>query len=794
MGNDELLTALQAENRRLRELLGFHGISVDLLEVAAEKPEPQATSLSERDKIHIFRNLFRGREDVYATLWERADGRKGYMPRSERDWHAYNAASPQEKERVDRETRKYFQLDDEAVRAHLQGKITIGIYPLLKDETCWLLAADFDKASWRDDTALFLQSCSKYAVPAYLEVSRSGNGGHVWIFFEQSVPASLARRLGSFLLTQAMEMRHQIGLDSYDRFFPNQDTLPKGGFGNLIALPLQWKRRNEGKSVFVGANMEPHPDQWAVLMGVQKLRLSDLERIVAEAQEQGDIIGVRISAMDDGDSPDPWTLAPSRRRADKRIEGPFPQKVHVVRANQVFIEKQGLPAAMLNRLLRIAAFQNPEFYKAQAMRLPTFGKPRIVSCGEDLPRHLALPRGCLLEVVALFKEYGIQMVTQDERFAGAALSCEFHGTLREHQVEAVNAVMQHDEGVVSAPTAFGKTAIASWLIAKRGVNALVIVHRQQLLDQWRERLAMFLELPIDEIGQIGGSKTVRKGTIDVAIVQSLYQDHAVKDFVAEYGHIVIDECHHLSAVTFEKVLAAAKAKYILGLTATPVRKDGHQPIIYMQCGPIRYSMAARTMTAQNPFEHVVFPRSTDLAVNGSSGDVSIHDLYAEMVKDPGRNEQIVSDILAAVAAGRSPLLLTGRTEHLEYFGPALAGRVQHVIVLRGGMGAKQRKAIWQRLAAIPDSEPRVILATGSYIGEGFDDARLDTLFLAMPISWKGTLQQYVGRLHRLHDNKKVVQVYDYVDVNVRMLARMYERRLRGYSDMGYRIDGMKRVD
>ncbi len=794
MGKDELFTALEAENRRLRELLALHGISPESAEIVAEEAETETSTLSKSDKIRIFRSLFRGREDVYAIRWERADGRKGYMPRSERDWRAYNAAPQADKQRVDRETKKYFQLDDEAVRAHLQGKLTIGIYPLLLDESCWFLAADFDKASWRDDTVAFLKTCHKYGVPAYLEVSRSGNGGHVWIFFEQNVPGSVARRLGAFLLTQTMESRHQIGLDSYDRFFPNQDTLPKGGFGNLIALPLQWKTRNEGKSIFVNANLEPHPDQWTFLLGVNRLSFSDLERLVAEAQKEGDIIGVRVSTMDDSDSPDPWTLPPSRKRPDRRIDGPFPREVQVVRANQIFIEKQDMPAAMLNRLLRIAAFQNPEFYKAQAMRLPTFGKPRVVSCGEDLARHLALPRGCLQEVAALFKEYGIQVASRDERFVGTPLSCSFQGTLRVHQAVAVEAIMQHDEGVVNAPTAFGKTAIASWLIAKRGVNTLVIVHRQQLLDQWRERLAMFLEMPIDEIGQIGGSKTKRKGTIDVAIVQSLYQDHAVKDFVAEYGHIVVDECHHLSAVTFEKVLAAAKAKYILGLTATPVRKDGHQPIIFMQCGPIRYAMAARAMTEQNPFDHVVFPRSTAFPGVASAGDASIQDLYAGVVKDADRNEQIVSDMLGAVAGGRSPLLLTGRTEHLESFASALAWRVQHVLVLRGGMGSRQRKAMWQRLAAIPELEPRVILATGSYVGEGFDDARLDTLFLAMPISWRGTLQQYVGRLHRLHDNKRVVQVYDYVDVNVRMLARMYERRLRGYSDMGYRIGGMNKVE
>ncbi|MFN0105856.1 MAG: TOTE conflict system archaeo-eukaryotic primase domain-containing protein [Bryobacteraceae bacterium] len=785
MRNEEDFARLLAENRRLQDLLERHGI--------AANPPPSST-FSDDEKIRLFRSLFRGREDVYAVRWERADGRKGYMPRSERDWHAYNAARPEDKERVDRETRKYFLLDDQAVRAHLQGKLTIGIYPLLKEETCWFLAADFDKASWREDTESFLQTCSKYGVPAYREVSRSGNGAHIWIFFTQNVPASLARRLGAFLLTQTMEGRHQIGIDSYDRLFPNQDTMPKGGFGNLIALPLQRQPRNDKKSVFVNENLEPFPDQWAFLASVKKLQWCDLERLVVEAQKHGDLVGVRHSASDDSDGPDPWTLPPSRRRAEKKIDGPFPDEVLVVRANQLFIEKPGLPAAMLNRLLRIAAFQNPEFYKAQAMRLSTFGKPRVISCGEDLPRHLALPRGCLPEVTALFREYGIATKLQDERSPGTSLDVHFHGTLREHQVAAVNAVIAHDEGVVSAPTAFGKTAIASWLIAKRGVNALILVHRQQLLDQWRERLAMFLNVPADQIGHVGGSKEKRSGRIDVALVQSLYRDHTVKDFVADYGHIVVDECHHLSAVTFEKVLAAAKAKYVVGLTATPVRKDGHQPVIFMQCGPIRYSMAARTMTEQNPFEHVVFPRTTAFMGSSPTGNATIQELYAEVVRDTSRNERIARDIEAAITEGRSPLLLTGRTEHLDVFARALGVKVQHVIVLQGGLGAKQRRAIYERLVAIPESESRVILATGSYIGEGFDDARLDTLFLAMPISWKGTLQQYVGRLHRLHDSKKVVQVYDYVDTNVLMLARMYERRLRGYADMGYRIGGLNKTE
>jgi superfamily II DNA or RNA helicase len=785
---DELLR-LRSENRRLRELLAEHGIEAPADTGAAAQPAAvkNAPVLTPEEKVTLFRELFRGREDVYAVRWESPDGRKGYSPKSERDWKAYYAAKPEDRQRVDKETRKYLPLTDDVIRAHLTGEITVGVYPLLLDETCWFLAADFDKKTWQEDAAAFLASCRDWDVPAALERSRSGEGGHLWIFFDRAISAALARKLGCALLTRTMERRHQIGLDSYDRFFPNQDTMPKGGFGNLIALPLQKKPRDDDNSVFVDESMVPHSDQWASLCSIRRMSSAAVESLVAEAQRRGDLIGVRISATEDEDGPDPWTLPPSRKRVDRPIEGPLPASVNIVRANLLFIEKKGLPPAMLNRLLRIAAFQNPEFYKAQSLRLSTYDKPRVIGCGEDLPKHLALPRGCLADATALFESHRVKPLVQDERFSGAPIDIRFRGSLRAHQEEAVKAVIQHDEGVVCAPTAFGKTAVAAWLIAHRGVSTLVLVHRQQLLDQWRERLAMFLDLPVDEIGQIGGGKTSRTGRIDVAVLQSLHQKQEVKDFVAEYGHVIVDECHHLSAVTFEKVMREAKARYVVGLTATPTRKDGHHPIIYMQCGPIRYRMSARTMTEASPFEHVVIPRLTDFQMPSEAGDITIQDIYADLVGDETRNDMIAGDLVRAVQAGRSPLLLTGRTEHLNVFTSKLSGLVTNVFVLRGGLGRKQRRAIAEQLAAVQETEQRVILATGSYIGEGFDDARLDTLFLAMPISWKGTLQQYAGRLHRLYDSKRVVEVYDYVDGNVRMLARMYERRLKGYSDMGYKI-------
>jgi superfamily II DNA or RNA helicase len=349
----------------------------------------------------------------------------------------------------------------------------------------------------------------------------------------------------------------------------------------------------------------------------------------------------------------------------------------------------------------------------------------------------------------------------------------------------VAKILKHEEGILCAGTAFGKTVAAAYLIAARKTNTLVLVHRSQLLDQWRERLAAFLDLPIDRIGQISGGKSKRTGSIDVALIQSLHRNGETKDLVAEYGHVVVDECHHLSAVTFEQVMRHVKAKYVVGLTATPIRKDGHHPIIYMQCGPIRFNLPVRSQVESSPFAHRVKPQATSVRWTREQAP-TIQELYALLAVDADRNTQIVRDVIQAVAFGRSPLVLSGRTGHVEWLGARLREHTEQVFVLKGGMGTKQRAQVAEGFAATENS-PRVIVATGSYIGEGFDDSRLDTLFLAMPISWRGTLQQYVGRLHRFHDSKKVVEVYDYVDSSIPMLARMFEKRLRGYKALGYSI-------
>ncbi len=664
----------------------------------------------------------------------------------------------------------------------------MGIYPMMLDETCFFLATDFDKASWQEDALAFLKTCHQMDLPAALERSRSGKGAHVWLFFSEAISASLARKLGAYLLTETMEQHPDVGLNSYDRFFPNQDTLPRGGLGNLIALPLQKKARNSGNSVFVNENLLAYEDQWAFLATLRKIDRLDIESIVQRADAKGRVVGVRLDVAEE-DNPTPWKDSPSRR-VIVPIIGDLPEKLELIVGNEIYIDKNSLSPGLKNRLIRLAAFQNPEFYKAQAMRLPVYDKPRIIGCAHDYQNHIGLPRGCMDDVRQLFADLKIKFSIQDKLHNGQPLIANFIGDLRSEQKIAAEAMLKEDIGVLSATTAFGKTVIGAWLISKRQVNTLILVHRKQLQEQWIERLLVFLDLPRSAIGRVGGGRKKATGLIDVAVIQSIIRKDVVNDIVGQYGHLIVDECHHLPASSFEKIVRQVKGRFITGLSATVTRKDGHHPIITMRCGPIRYSVNAKDQAAIHPFEHTVLVRPTSFRPEKPANEdlrIQFQDLYGELIIDSARNQLICDDLIKSVQNNRSPILLTERNEHLDHLFQLLTPHVQHVVVLRGGMSSKKIRNTINQLKDIPENEGRVLLATGKFIGEGFDDARLDTLFLTLPVSWRGTIAQYVGRLHRLHNRKKEVQVYDYADLNVPMLERMFNRRCRAYEAIGYKI-------
>ncbi len=512
--------------------------SVPALPVSASPPS------TDIEKLQLFRELFRGRKDLYPKYWENlAKGKRGYSPACANEWKAGLC----DKKRVKCGTcpnRAFIPVSDPVILDHFKGRHIIGVYPMLEDETCWFLAADFDKASWKDDIAAFLETCRSAGVRPAVERSRSGNGAHVWLFFSIPVAANVARRMGCYLITETMERRHQLSMESYDRLFPSQDTMPRGGFGNLIALPFQDKARKQGNTLFVDDAFKPWPDQWGYLANVPRLAPGFVEGIAREASRKGLVLGVRTAEVSEEEDVAPWTRLPSGRSRSRRIAVPLPAELNVVLAQRLFVKKAGVPATLLNQVQRLAAFQNPQFYKKQSMRLSTRGTPRVITCAEDFPEHLVVPRGCQPDLEALLREHEVKLQLQDERHEGGELNVAFHGELTPIQQAAARALLKHDTGVFVAPPGIGKTVLGTYLVAQRRRSTLVLVHRQQLLDQWLAQLAMFLGIEEKEIGRIGGGKKKPNGRLDVAMLQSLTRKGSVDDCVANYGQVIVDECHH----------------------------------------------------------------------------------------------------------------------------------------------------------------------------------------------------------------------------------------------------------
>jgi len=733
--------------------------------------KPSGNLFSTGQKVRLFQSLFKGRTDIFANRWQNTQGRSGYSVACHNEWLPGKCNKPKVK-CSECTYRQYKALDQQVIYDHLSGKQVVGLYPLLESNTCYLLAADFDKTDWQAAVQAMVQVCHEYHVPYALEISRSGNGAHLWVFFSEAVPAKDARALGFCLLDKAMEIYPGISFESYDRLFPNQDLMPEGGFGNLIALPLQYQARKTGNSLFVDEQLTPYADQWAFL--------SQLERI-SGAQLQKTLESIRPNEMDSMSEVKPWEQGAAI--IPTSIEN-CPTSVTITLANHLYIKLDTLPSMLVARLKRLASFANPVFFKTQALRFSTHGIPRYISCARIDQDYLSLPRGCLDEVIVVLEQQAIKIEFDDKRQKGNVLKAlKFIGTLRKEQTKAVSVITQHDTSVLHAPTAFGKTVTAIGVIAKRKVSTLILTHSRQLLDQWQERLAVFLE-GID-IGIIGGGKNKPTGQIDVATYQSFInkKDNSVNPLIQNYGQVIIDECHHISAPRFEMVLNEVRAKYVLGLTATPDRQDGHQKIIFMLAGPIRHKVK---MNHAEKFEQrvVVSQLNYQPPVNLTQANSRPHiaEVYAWLAENQKRNQRIIADVAEQIKQGKYPLVLTERRDHAEQLNQQLMAKGFTTVILRGAMRVKERKQANEQLALA-----QVIVATGKYIGEGFDCHRLDALFLAMPISWKGTLAQYAGRIHRESEGKVLVTIFDYVDSSLPMLQRMYLKRDKGYKVMGYNV-------
>lgn len=726
---------------------------------------------STQQKVELFSALFKGRKDVYALRWENQQGRSGYSVACANEWAKGLCNKPRVK-CGECNNRAFRSLDEQAIYSHLSGKETLGLYPLQSDNKCFLLAVDFDKSDWQQAANAFRIACVELDIPCAVERSRSGNGAHVWIFFESAVPAQDARQLGFTILDKAMENHAVLSFESYDRLFPNQDTMPDGGFGNLIALPLQRIPRELNNSVFVDEEFIPYEDQWKFLASLRRLNPKRIAEFLERAVKDTNTVDEDVK---------PWER--NLATPDKTIPA-CPDSLSIVLANRIYLPINSLPQPLIARLKRLASFSNPVFFKTQALRFSTNGIPRFICLAQIEEGYLSLPRGCLDGAYALLQEQNIKVIFDDKRRSGGKLAkLDFRGELRKEQKKAVAALSKHDVGVLHAPTAFGKTITAIGLIQKRKVNTLILVHSRQLLDQWKERLETFLGGA--EIGVIGGGKRKPLGNIDIATYQSLIRrgDNTVDPLFFEYGQVIIDECHHISAPRYEMLLSETHAKYVLGVTATPQRQDGHQPIIFMQAGPIRY---AAKSDVRHQFEQRVIVRqlynTPPIELTMTDKRPHIADIYRWLAGSEARNKQIIDDVIVEAGRQRNPIILTERREHAVVLGELLDDEGITYQVLRGGMRVKEREAAMSNL-----KNAQVLIATGKYIGEGFDLPKLDTLFLALPISWKGSLAQYAGRIHRQIEGKDQVRIYDYVDESLPTLQRMYQRRSKGYDAMGYTV-------
>ena len=795
---------LRKENTELRSLLCAHGIEykprpTNVIDSIYSPISLPVFKLSLDERVALFMSLFKGREDVFARRWfSKSTGKAGYQPVCVNEWRR-GVCDKKTYKCAECPNRDFAPLTSQDVYRHLEGKDenccdVVGLYAIMPDNNCSFLCTDFDdkscKHGYKDDVLAFVGVCRDWQIPYAIERSRSGNGAHVWIFFEEPLPAFKARRLGNAILTEAMNRDGRMSFNSYDRFFPNQDRMPEGGFGNLVALPLQGQARKNLNSVFVDDDFLAYKDQWTFLYNIKKLREDDVDKLLNLH------VNEEFGALSTSSESKPWVTPTSQdlTKAD------FYSTMEIVKADKIYIPLKSISAKVLNHLKRIAAFKNPEFYSKQALRLSTYSVPRIISCFDITDEYLAMPRGCEDAILSFLNDNNVKYSITDETSHGKKISVTFTGKEREEQTDAINALLTYSNGVLHATTAFGKTVTAAAIIARKKVNTLILVHSKALLTQWHERLTEFLDIDFKEteepkkrgrkkvfspIGCLDSTCNTLHGIIDIALIQSCLDENGVKPFVQDYGMVIVDECHHVSSITFENVLKNIKAHTVYGLTATPIRKDGQQPIIFMQCGPIRFSADAKSQITKQSFDRYLIPRFTSYR-SITEDRQTITAMYQSLSEDTVRNNLIVNDICKVVDSGRTPIILTNRTSHVTLLAEKLKTTIPNVITLTGSDTTKDKREALQRLQTISPSEPLVIVATGKYVGEGFDYPRLDTLFLALPISWKGLVAQYAGRLHRENEGKKDVRIYDYIDIHEPVCDSMYRKRLKGYASIGYK--------
>ncbi|MEE1087235.1 MAG: DEAD/DEAH box helicase family protein [Schaedlerella sp.] len=741
-------------------------------------------SIGMSELVALYRELFYGRQDVFAIRWDNEKaGTHGYAPKCKNEWDRNICGKSMRIKGACKKCayKENQEITNQFIQQHFTGTgrnaLVMGVYPLLEDETCRFLAIDFDKKNWQEEILIAKSIYEEYGIKSYIERSRSGNGGHLWIFFNEPIEARLARKLGTKILETAINRTGSSKFDSFDRLFPNQDYMPKGGYGNLIALPLQRQAVENGNSVFVDDTFKMYSSQTAVLQSIVRYSRSEILHVLKLFPD------VVLQEVNNKELAEEDRTLPWEKKKEEKVPTNLPKSIDVVLYDKIYVSKNKLHPFLKKKFIGLTVFHNPEYYLARNLRKSVQDIPMWIQCFDEDSEFLMLPIGLEETFVEICGSYHVKVNVIDKRYQGKTIDVNFYGDLREKQVIAVEELLAVSNGILHANTAFGKTVAAIALIAERKVNTLIIVDRISLLEQWRERLAVFLSIPKNEIGVIGGGKKKPTGNIDVAVSQSLYRDNKVSDFIKGYGQIICDECHHVSAVGFEQIMKNSPAKYKYGLTATLKRKDGKERIVLMQLGPVRYKDLSKVTSELG---HKVLVQETGISMDASKAEYTTNEIYDYLYINPIRNTQILMDVRNCLDEKRYPIILTERKEHIELLGQELSDYVK-VYKLHGGLKKKEREAIMEELQNLPESEKRVIIATSKYVGEGFDYPILDTLFLTLPISWSGRVKQYAGRLHREYHEKKEVRIYDYVDSKIDSSMKMYGKRCKGYRSMGYEI-------
>ena len=832
------LNDLQLENQILKNILDKAGLSyhkeLSKLRQSGSKeafdPEqgkriihPQAIT---ENMANQFFSMFWGRQDVYAKRSvNKETGKAAYYPQCNNFWT--NVCHKKIKDGInckDCKNRSYKTITKKDILNHLQGNAynasdVIGVYPLLSNGTCRFMVFDFDNHdkdaeekdfansddTWVEEVESMREICVLNGIEPLVERSRSGRGAHVWIFFDKPIDASFVRKFGFALLDKGAEQINLKSFKYYDRMLPAQDSLPEdSAVGNLIALPLQGKALQDGNSAFIDGNWNAYPNQWETLFNKPRLSQEFLEEKIKEWSNTIDDIAANAA---ESDREKPWNRMQHFNKND--VEG----KLHIIFANGIYVDNTNLNAAMQNRIRRMAAISNPVFYKNQAIGTSNYDTARWIYLGKDhLSGYIQIPRGLQDELLENIKQADIDYEMEDERQQGRKINVDFKGELRPEQDKALKELIRYDNGILHAATAFGKTVVSSAIIAQKKINTLIILESSALIEQWKEALEKFLNinegLPTYEtktgrvrkrkslIGTLQGAHDSMTGIIDIAMAGSLCKKGKYHKMMNEYGLVLIDECHHSASETIANVLKEVKAKYVYGVTATPKRGDGLEKINYMLIGPIRYSYTAKEKAKEQGIQHLVYPRFTRTVPPRGVITDKMHpnEAYEIIHNNDVRDEQIIEDVKNCVAAGRTPVVLSRYKDHSEKFYERLKSYADHVFLMTGNNSKKEHRKILEQMHQVDKNESLILIATGSLVGEGFDFPRLDTLFMATPVSFRGVVEQYAGRLNRDYAGKENVIIYDYVDNHIPMFNNMYMKRLKAYKQIGYEFgDGLQTV-